>query len=55
MPADWLRYGAIPRHYEEMRLSAVSVDRLRDLTAWRPTTTPAEGIRRTLAFDGQGR
>jgi nucleoside-diphosphate-sugar epimerase len=55
MPAERLRFGAIPRHYEEMRPSAVSVARLRDLTAWLPTTTPAEGIRRTLTFDGEGR
>lgn len=42
-----LRFGAIPERAGEMRHSAVSIAKLEDLTGWRPSITPAEGINRT--------
>lgn len=43
-----LRFGAIPTRDEEMDHEPVSVERLRRLTGWLPSTTIAEGVRRTL-------
>lgn len=45
-----LRFGALPRHYDEMEIAQISVGRLRALTGWRPDTTLADGIRKTVAF-----
>jgi UDP-glucose 4-epimerase len=50
MPDEMLRFGVLPRHYDEMDVAEVSLDRLRTLTGWGPGTPLAEGIRRTLAF-----
>lgn len=44
---DRLRFGAIAERAGEMHHSAVNVAKLVDLTGWRPSITPAEGISRT--------
>lgn len=48
---DRLRFGAIAERAGEMHHSAVNVAKLEDLTGWRPSITPAEGIRRTRDTD----
>ena len=53
VPVERLQFGAIPRHYEEMSPSGISVARLTSLLGWVPPTSVAEGIRRTLRF-GRG-
>ena len=45
-----LEFGALPTRVEEMWHGPVDVTRLQDLVAWVPTTTIAEGIRRTAEF-----
>ena len=45
-----LEFGALPTRGEEMWHGPVDVTRLQDLVAWVPTTTIAEGIRRTAEF-----
>jgi nucleoside-diphosphate-sugar epimerase len=47
IPRDLLRLGAVPTRPEEMAHDAVSVDRLRRIAGWVPSTTVEEGIRRT--------
>lgn len=47
---DRLDFGALPTRPEEMRHEPTSIVRLAKLTGWRPETTIAEGIRKTLAF-----
>lgn len=42
-----LRFGAIQERPGEMHHDPVNISRLERLTAWRPSITPAEGIRRT--------
>lgn len=44
-----LQFGALPTRPEEMVHDDVSVARLERLTGWRPATSIAEGVRRTLA------
>jgi nucleoside-diphosphate-sugar epimerase len=48
IPNENLRFGALPRLPEEMRQSAVSVDRLNALTGWAPSPDIERGVRRTL-------
>jgi UDP-glucose 4-epimerase len=45
-----LRFGVLPTRQEEMTQSGVSVERLRRLTAWIPSVSIAEGIRKTAEF-----
>jgi nucleoside-diphosphate-sugar epimerase len=44
---DRLKFGALPTRPEEMAHDPVSVERLRGLTGWTPTTSIAEAVRRT--------
>jgi nucleoside-diphosphate-sugar epimerase len=46
-----LEFGALPDRADEMWHGDVDVTRLRSLTSWTPSTTIAEGIRRTREFD----
>jgi nucleoside-diphosphate-sugar epimerase len=48
IPQDKLRFGEIPPLDEEMHHSEVATKRLRQLTAWMPSTAVAEGIQKTL-------
>jgi nucleoside-diphosphate-sugar epimerase len=50
IPSDQLKFGALATRAEEMAHSAVSIDRLRDIVAWSPTISIADGISRTLRF-----
>lgn len=50
IPQDRLRFGMKPMRSEEMRHSAVTVERLWQLTSWKPPTSVDEGIRQTLRF-----
>lgn len=43
-----LEFGALPTRAEEMQHDHVSVAKLQTLTGWRPATSIAEGVRRTL-------
>lgn len=45
-----LKFGALPTRAEEMKHEPVTIERLRNLTRWKPPTTIAEGVRKTLAF-----
>lgn len=45
-----LKFGALPTRAEEMKHEPVTIGRLRNLTGWKPPTTIAEGVRKTLAF-----
>jgi UDP-glucose 4-epimerase len=46
-----LIFGAIPVREEEMMHSNVSIERLRKLTSWSPSTAIQEGIRKTVDFE----
>jgi nucleoside-diphosphate-sugar epimerase len=48
IPQDILKFGEIPPLGEEMHHSEVATERLRQLTAWTPSTGVAEGIQKTL-------
>lgn len=43
-----LKFGAVPTRAEEQGHDPVNIQKLRILTGWVPTTTIAEGVRRTL-------
>ncbi len=47
-----LRFGALPTRPEEMRHDPVSVARLAALLGWRPSTTIADGVARTVRREG---
>jgi nucleoside-diphosphate-sugar epimerase len=46
-----LKFGAIATRPEEIAHAAVTVDRVRAATGWVPSTTIAEGVRRTQEFE----
>jgi nucleoside-diphosphate-sugar epimerase len=48
IPAERLRFGALPQRPETLQYEPVSNARLRALTGWVPSTNVTEGIRRTL-------
>ena len=48
VPRERLHFGAVPTRPEEMSHTGVSVDRLDELTGWRPSPDLQSGIRRTL-------
>ena len=50
IPADHLKFGAISKRAEEMEHSAVTIERLRRLTGWTPSTGVTEGIEKALSF-----
>jgi nucleoside-diphosphate-sugar epimerase len=49
IPAERFQFGVLPRREEEMQQTGVSVQRLQDLTGWRPDADIALGVRRALA------
>lgn len=51
---DQLRFGQLPRRAEEMRHDNVTIDRLRQIADWTPTTGIVEGIRKTWRFEATG-
>jgi UDP-glucose 4-epimerase len=52
LPAERLQFGALPQRPDEMPHDRVSVERLRQSISWVPTTTVADGVRRTAEFSG---
>jgi nucleoside-diphosphate-sugar epimerase len=48
IPAERMKFGALPTRPEEMAHDAVSVRRLEELVGWRPATSIEEGVRRTV-------
>jgi nucleoside-diphosphate-sugar epimerase len=48
IPAERLAFGALPTRAEEMQHDPVSVERLRALLGWVPSTSIADGVRRTI-------
>jgi UDP-glucuronate decarboxylase len=44
-----LQFGALPTRTEEMAHDPVSIESLSALVGWRPSTSIAEGVERTLA------
>lgn len=48
VPRERLHFGAVPTRPEEMAHTGVSVERLEELTGWRPSHDLQSGIRRTL-------
>jgi len=46
---ELLHFGALPTRPDEMNHAPVSVDRLRGLVGWIPSTTITDGIQRTLS------
>lgn len=51
LPGDRLRFGASPVRPEEMEHDPVTVERLRTMTGWVPSTNIEVGIHRTLEFN----
>jgi dTDP-glucose 4,6-dehydratase len=51
IPSQALNFGQLPTRTEEMAHSEVSVERMRHLIGWVPTTEIAKGIRKTLEFE----
>lgn len=51
IPEERLLFGALPTRPEEMLHDDVSIERLEALTAWRPKTSIAEGVARTVRFE----
>jgi UDP-glucose 4-epimerase len=50
IPSDKLRFDSRPTRAEEMQHSAVTIERLRQLTGWAPPTSVADGIYNTQLF-----
>jgi nucleoside-diphosphate-sugar epimerase len=48
IPADRLRFGALPTRPGEMAHDPVNIGRLRSLCRWVPPTLPEEGVRRAV-------
>jgi nucleoside-diphosphate-sugar epimerase len=48
VPRERLHFGAVPTRPEEMAHTGVSVERLDELTGWRPSADLQAGIRRAL-------
>jgi nucleoside-diphosphate-sugar epimerase len=48
VPPERLEFGAIPTRAEEMEHAEVTVERLRRMIGWVPSTAIEDGIRRTL-------
>jgi len=51
IPAENLRFGAVPSRPDEMAHDPPTVSRLRQRTGWTPSTTLADGVRRTWESD----
>jgi len=55
LPPERLNFGALPTRPEEMEHDAVTLVRLRQLTAgWQPGTSIGEGVRSTVAHQSRG-
>lgn len=54
IPEENLKFGALPGRPEEMRHEPVSLSKAASLLAWRPSTTIADGITKTLAYSTRG-
>jgi UDP-glucose 4-epimerase len=48
IPPAHLRFGVLPVRSEELRHDIISIDRLRGIVGWSPSTGIEEGIRRTV-------
>lgn len=48
VPRERLHFGALPTRPEEMAHTGVSLERLEELTSWRPSHDLQSGVRRTL-------
>ena len=55
IPAGRLRFDALPMRDNELTHGPVSLERLHRAVAWVPQTTVDEGVRRTWAFEQEGR
>jgi nucleoside-diphosphate-sugar epimerase len=51
IPAHRLHFGAVPTRPEEMHHGNVTIDLLRRLLGWTPTTSIADGVRKTQCFE----
>jgi nucleoside-diphosphate-sugar epimerase len=49
LPAELLRFGALPERPGELTHDPPALDRLLELTGWRPPTGIEAGVRRTVA------
>ncbi len=49
--AERLRFGALPTRPEEMAHDPISIERLEQLTSWRPATSIEAGVKRVLRFE----
>lgn len=47
---DRLKFGAMPTRAEEMQHSAVTIERLRNMTSWQPGTPVESGIQQAVQF-----
>jgi nucleoside-diphosphate-sugar epimerase len=50
MEQEHLLFGSLPGRPEEMRHAPVTIERLKTITRWAPTTSIRDGILRTIRF-----
>lgn len=50
IPSQQLKFGAVPVRVEEMSHDAVTINRLREITGWKPATDVDVGIEKTRCF-----
>jgi nucleoside-diphosphate-sugar epimerase len=53
IPREKLLFGALPPREEEMEHAPVTLERLKRLTDWMPSTNIGDGIRKTWGFESQ--
>jgi nucleoside-diphosphate-sugar epimerase len=53
IPREKLLFGALPQRKEEMEHEPVTLERLKRLTNWAPSTDIGDGIRKTWEFESQ--
>jgi nucleoside-diphosphate-sugar epimerase len=49
IPAACLQFGALPTRHEEMEHGDISIDRLREVLSWVPSTSIEEGVRASIS------
>jgi len=49
IPAACLQFGALPTRLEEMEHGDISIDRLREVLSWVPSTSIEEGLRASIS------
>jgi len=54
VPMDRLQFGAEPLREDEMRITGVDVERLEQLTGWRPPADLEHGLARAADFERRG-